>query len=68
METRKVRIEVDVVIEISPEELEYNITGGAEGEDAIQEAISYTVQEIEYSFDCPVKGINVVKTELIMYS
>jgi hypothetical protein len=66
--TRDVEITIRVVVQINTDELDYGVSGGAEDEDAVEEAISYAVQELDYSMNITEPGILILKTEIRSYN
>lgn len=66
--TRNVEVVIKITLEIDTDLLEDSVTGGAEGDDAVEEAISYSVQEMDYSMNITEPGIKVLKTNLESYS
>lgn len=68
IEKRKVSVVVQIEVEIDTDKLSYGVIGGAKDEDAIEEAVSFMVQETDYSFKIDESGINIEKVKIVEYS
>ncbi len=66
--TKTIDVVIRVTLQVNTEELSFGVTGGAEDEDAVEEAVNYAVQEMEYSMEIDEPGILVLKTNLESYS
>lgn len=64
-----VEITISVTMEIDTDIVGYGVTGGAEDpDDIVAEAVSYAVQELDYTMEVTEPGIKVLKTQLMSYS
>jgi hypothetical protein len=67
--TREIDITVRITVEIDTDELDYGVSGGAKGENAVNEAVHYVTDEaetwIEDSVHIYENGITLLKTEIV---
>jgi hypothetical protein len=67
--TREIDITVRITVEIDTDELNYGVSGGAENEDAVEEAVFFVIDQSSYWIEDSIyieeKGITLLKTEVI---